>query len=251
MIKFFKNIRKTLINDGKTGNYLKYAIGEIILVIIGILIALQINNWNENRKNVNQIKSLLISLNKEVKLNEDYLRKRSKRKIETIRDLQSIIDALNTEISDKKADSLINALVKVGAFYDNPLQRTAIDNFNKSNLINDLKDEDLKNYILYNESYIELYEKSNKTLLDYTTSTLSPYFFKNANLTTERLKSDVMDFKPQNFKHNREAFVKNRELTNLIYEYVGWMNYQNSIFQNGEYYFKGYGKKIESFLQKK
>ena len=35
---------------GKTGRYFKYAIGEIILVIIGILIALQINNWNENRK---------------------------------------------------------------------------------------------------------------------------------------------------------------------------------------------------------
>jgi hypothetical protein len=35
---------------GKTGKYLKYAIGEIVLVVIGILIALQINNWNENRK---------------------------------------------------------------------------------------------------------------------------------------------------------------------------------------------------------
>ena len=43
-------MRKTLINQGKTTNYLKYAIGEIVLVVIGILIALQINNWNENRK---------------------------------------------------------------------------------------------------------------------------------------------------------------------------------------------------------
>ena len=50
MIKFFRNIRKNLINEGKSINYLKYAIGEIILVVIGILIALQINNWNENRK---------------------------------------------------------------------------------------------------------------------------------------------------------------------------------------------------------
>jgi len=50
MIKFFRNIRKTLIKEGKTANYLKYAIGEIILVVIGILIALQINNWNEERK---------------------------------------------------------------------------------------------------------------------------------------------------------------------------------------------------------
>jgi hypothetical protein len=50
MIKFFRHIRKTLLmGNDKTGKYLKYAIGEIILVIIGILIALQINNWNEER----------------------------------------------------------------------------------------------------------------------------------------------------------------------------------------------------------
>ena len=50
MIKFFRRIRFNLIEKNKTGKYLKYAIGEIILVVIGILIALQINNWNENRK---------------------------------------------------------------------------------------------------------------------------------------------------------------------------------------------------------
>ena len=50
MIKFFRKIRQNLLSEGKTGKYLKYAIGEIVLVVIGILIALQINNWNENRK---------------------------------------------------------------------------------------------------------------------------------------------------------------------------------------------------------
>tara|TARA_R110002072_G_scaffold1380_2_gene11561 strand:- start:6890 stop:7639 length:750 start_codon:yes stop_codon:yes gene_type:complete len=50
MIKFFRKIRQNLIMENKTGKYFKYAIGEIILVVIGILIALQINNWNENRK---------------------------------------------------------------------------------------------------------------------------------------------------------------------------------------------------------
>jgi len=60
MIKFFRHIRQNLIMEnppkensraGKTGKYLKYAIGEIVLVMIGILLALQINNWNEHRKN--------------------------------------------------------------------------------------------------------------------------------------------------------------------------------------------------------
>jgi Family of unknown function (DUF6090) len=59
MIKFFRHIRRNLMETGKTGKYLKYALGEIILVVIGILIALQINNWNEKRKlNIEEIKLL-------------------------------------------------------------------------------------------------------------------------------------------------------------------------------------------------
>jgi hypothetical protein len=54
MIKLFRKIRYNLLETGKTGKYLKYAIGEIILVVIGILIALQINNWNEARKSRDQ-----------------------------------------------------------------------------------------------------------------------------------------------------------------------------------------------------
>ncbi len=50
MIKFFRKIRQNLLIENKIGKYLKYAIGEIILVVIGILFALSINNWNESRK---------------------------------------------------------------------------------------------------------------------------------------------------------------------------------------------------------
>lgn len=51
MINFIRKIRQRLLAEGETGKYLKYAIGEIILVVLGILIALQINNWNESQKN--------------------------------------------------------------------------------------------------------------------------------------------------------------------------------------------------------
>lgn len=50
MIKFFRKIRYKLMSENKTTKYFKYAVGEIVLVVIGILIALQINNWNEDRK---------------------------------------------------------------------------------------------------------------------------------------------------------------------------------------------------------
>ena len=67
MIKFFRKIRQNLLMENKTGKYFKYAIGEIVLVVIGILIALQINNWNENRVSKNKEKMLLKELNYEFK----------------------------------------------------------------------------------------------------------------------------------------------------------------------------------------
>ena len=56
MIKFFRKIRYDLMEKNKTGKYLKYAIGEIVLVIIGILLALQINEWNGQKKDIRILK---------------------------------------------------------------------------------------------------------------------------------------------------------------------------------------------------
>jgi len=50
MLKFFRKIRQRLLNEGKSRQYLVYAMGEILLVMIGILLALQVNNWNEKNK---------------------------------------------------------------------------------------------------------------------------------------------------------------------------------------------------------
>ena len=62
MIKFFRKIRQNLLMENKTGKYLKYAIGEIVLVMIGILLALQVNNWNEQRKLKREIADVLIEV---------------------------------------------------------------------------------------------------------------------------------------------------------------------------------------------
>ena len=62
MIKFFRNIRQNLLSKGKTGKYFKYAVGEIVLVVIGILIALSINNLNNNIKDLKLEKQYISSL---------------------------------------------------------------------------------------------------------------------------------------------------------------------------------------------
>ena len=83
MLKFFQRIRYDLLEKNKTGRYLKYAIGEIILVVIGILIALSINNWNEQRK---------------VKINERELHSR------ILKDLQIDEERINEHIKYYKDD---------------------------------------------------------------------------------------------------------------------------------------------------
>lgn len=66
-MKFFRRVRHKLILDHKKIQYLKYALGEIILVVIGILIALQINNWNQTRKDKISLNEYLIKIKSHTK----------------------------------------------------------------------------------------------------------------------------------------------------------------------------------------
>ena len=69
MIKFFRKIRQRLLAEGNLKRYLLYAIGEILLVVIGILIALQINTWNEWRKDRIKEENILHDLAKNIEIN--------------------------------------------------------------------------------------------------------------------------------------------------------------------------------------
>ncbi|MFH4966578.1 DUF6090 family protein [Gaetbulibacter sp. M240] len=83
MIKFFRKIKQNSLLEHKTGKYLKYAIGEIILVVIGILIALSINNWNDNQKNaeseLNYYQRILDDFEMDKQLISESLEKANKR----------------------------------------------------------------------------------------------------------------------------------------------------------------------------
>jgi hypothetical protein len=73
MISLFRKIRQKLIQQNQVTRYLAYAVGEIFLVTIGILIALSINTWNEKRKKIESERELMISLKKELSLNSALL----------------------------------------------------------------------------------------------------------------------------------------------------------------------------------
>lgn len=69
-MKIFRNIRNKLLQNGKINHYFKYALGEIILVVLGILIALQINSWNQSRINDNIEQIYLLGLKEEFQISK-------------------------------------------------------------------------------------------------------------------------------------------------------------------------------------
>jgi hypothetical protein len=106
MIKFFRHIRRSLINQNNMGKYFKYAIGEILLVVIGILIALSINNWNESNKRTAQEIEILKEIKHEL---EDALEEYSNDVEDHERNLNSTKIIRNTMLYNKEYNDSLNA----------------------------------------------------------------------------------------------------------------------------------------------
>jgi len=122
MIKFFRKIRQRLLTENKFSKYLIYAMGEIILVVIGILIALQINNWNENRVNNNLQKQLLATLKIEFSKNQELLTEATTKHQSVVRLLEELNNTIAPEpqeISNKRLDSLMFGLGWVPSYQPN------------------------------------------------------------------------------------------------------------------------------------
>jgi len=103
MIKFFRKIRQNLLSENKFSKYLIYALGEIILVVIGILIALQLNNLNENKKNNVFEKEILSQIKENLKNDKSVLKKIEMNFSKAISSSDKI---LNAKVSQKTEDSI-------------------------------------------------------------------------------------------------------------------------------------------------
>lgn len=104
MLKFFSRIRRKLLDEGNLKRYLIYAIGEILLVMGGILLALQVNNWNENNKNREAEYKALLDLKYEFENNIERLEFICKSKENTEIKLRTIIESI--------ANNSLNRIIK-------------------------------------------------------------------------------------------------------------------------------------------
>ncbi len=192
MIKFFRKIRQNLLMENKTGKYLKYAIGEIALVVIGILIALQINNWNENRKNSNKETTVLANIHKEFKQNQ--------KQLDSIVILHRIsysnsakiikLFPIKSKLEPKILDSLsVQLLLSYGGVTFNPSQ-TSINALASTSTFDIIKSETLRDLLISWNDLITDYQeeelRSRNYLFDHYESYLSKHFDWNYNFKDER-----------------------------------------------------------------
>lgn len=118
MIKFFRKIRQNLLMENKTSRYFKYAIGEIILVVIGILIALQINNWYENRKTKVEAEIFVAKIINDLAIDTLNINKLIKRSNESDNEISKFFNYYDSLTPNKKnIDLLLDSIKKVSAYY--------------------------------------------------------------------------------------------------------------------------------------
>ena len=207
MLKFFRRLRQDVLSEGKTARYFKYALGEIFLVVIGILIALQINNWNVNRLNGIEEKEILQNIKQDLSLELENFKRHLQSQLVFTQSCKEIIEAFNVEnrfvISDALLGSLNDLFVR-NSFIPNLTTFRTLENTGKLELISN---DSLKEQITIHAHDLEIFNENttnnNTTLVDQLVnqSLLGLSFFQ-ANGFSSQMKQnwDVTDWKVPKIK---------------------------------------------------
>jgi len=200
MLTFFRRIRKGLLEGGSTSKYSLYAIGEILLVMIGILLALQVNNWNEWRKERIIEKELVIGLYESVKNNHDILTEGLYSWRSTTRAIEIITNTMDNNLT--YADSL--------TFHYGQAHRSRGNNLNALDFSGFKALENRGYNILSNKplrkNIISLFEKELPKLV----STNSQVDFENSGFHSEYIVRNFTIDGMNEFPHDYNKIMKDR-----------------------------------------
>ena len=148
MIKFFRRIRQKMLSENKFSKYLLYALGEIILVVIGILIALQVNNWNEERRLRTTQKNYLTALRADINVMSVEYKAIVSFHTQDLQAAQDIFHSLNNcELKDdqkKHFDKLLLDYNTLSVLYQ---VRNTYEEMLSANIYSDLENKKIKNFV--------------------------------------------------------------------------------------------------------
>ena len=217
----------------KTGKYFKYAIGEIVLVMIGILLALQVNTWNENRKINKQELQLIASLQKEFTFNKDEL-DRSIKKAQIIQKrCETLLENTGNremKLSKNESDSLINWGLLNIITYD--ASNGILSDIINSGKIQIIKNEKLKNYLSNWNGILNDVKEDETWAVNERNNIIYPFLYKNSNytnITQDRRDNNKIT---SGFDTDYKDIYKFLEFENLVNSHRIWnrkneRNYKN------------------------
>ena len=191
MMKLFRKIRQNLLSEGKNGKYFKYAIGEIILVVIGILIALQINTWNQNKKDqkleqeyycrlLEDVEQDYINYNNSIDLLNEKI-KTNNTLIQKLLDNTMPLDSISPYILKSIKYSIRNVSATTDAFED----------IKSSGNLNIIKDISVKNKLA---SYYETLRNTNSIIESNGKAITEKRFFESKDLISSGWIKLLEDF---------------------------------------------------------
>jgi hypothetical protein len=181
MIKFFRKIRQNMLMENKNGTYFKYAFGEIVLVVIGILIALQVSNWNQLRLEQNSMNAYYAKLANTLEDDIKELREATDRLNSHGDDLMRCLEILNTE---NEAD-IEELKAKIGALnvaYANDHSIELFDEFMNKGYLSKIEDPELKSQFERVKVGLIGSENWDKVLDNDFVNNVTPFIQNNLNI---------------------------------------------------------------------